>query len=291
MFPSLSGKLKQKREANTLKWGIIGTGNMGKVLIHAFLQSKLLDQRDLFVTNRTVEQAYELKETYPHIQVKDDPFTLIDSVDTVFICVKPVDMVPLLKEISHRLNQHHLLVSITSPVSVQEIESLVDCQVARMIPSITNQALAGVSLLTFSEKIDHDRKQLFIKRCRSFSEPLEIKEDIVRISSDIVSCGPAFFAFLAQSFIENANELTEITKEDATLLMEKMFIGFGKLLATEQFTLPELIEKVCVKGGITGVGIAAIEAHTDNPFHHLIKGTHEKFHTEKAHIQSSIHYS
>ncbi|WP_208590147.1 late competence protein ComER [Gracilibacillus suaedae] len=271
-----------------MKWGIIGTGNMGAVLVTAFLESNVINQESLYVSNRTAEKAYAIQGKYPQIHVKENIFELIENVDTIFLCVKPIDMIAVLREIQPVLDEKQLLVSITSAMSVEEIESLVDCQVARMVPSITNYALAGVTLLTFGSRLDSFRKELFIKRCRQFSEPVEIEENIMRIASDIVSCGPAFFAFLAENYIKDAANQTEVTTEQATQLMEKMFIGFGKLLAENHFTLNELIEKVCVKGGITGVGIASLEENMNGLFKELIKQTHHKFKEDKEMIANKI---
>ncbi|WP_163537810.1 late competence protein ComER [Gracilibacillus sp. YIM 98692] len=271
-----------------MKWGIIGTGNMGQVLTHAFLQSQLLNQHDLYLTTRTMEKAYTLKEEFPNVQITDNVFDLIEEVDTIFLCVKPLEMVKLLQEIKHVISKDQLLVSITSGISVNQIESIVNCQVARMVPSITNRALSGVSLITFGERVDPQRRELFYKRCKRFSEPIEIEEKQIRIASDMVSCGPAFFAFLAKKYIQEADSQTAITTDEASTLMEKMFVGFGKLLAEKHYSLNELIEKVCVKGGITGVGIEALEGRSDELFKQLIHSTHHKFSEDKKEIYKEV---
>ena len=107
--------------------------------------------------------------------------------------------------------------------------------------------------------------------------PLVIEEDITRVSSDIASCGPAFFSYLLQCFINAAVDKTNITHEEATTLVSEMVVGMGKLLEKGIFTLPTLQEKVCVKGGVTGEGIRVLEEHVGDMFHKLIERTHEKF--------------
>ena len=59
---------------------------------------------------------------------------------------------------------------------------------------------------------------------------LVIEEDITRVSSDIASCGPAFFSYLLQCFINAAVDKTNITHEEATTLVSEMVVGMGKLL-------------------------------------------------------------
>jgi competence protein ComER len=52
------------------------------------------------------------------------------------------------------------------------------------------------------------------------------------------------------------------------------------LLEKEVYTLPALIQKVCVKGGITGEGIKILSKEVDEVFDHVIQRTHEKYHEE-----------
>ncbi|MDX8045924.1 late competence protein ComER [Gracilibacillus sp. S3-1-1] len=271
-----------------MKWGIIGTGNMGAVLVTAFLESRVVDEESLYITNRTIEKAYTLQKKYPKIHVVENSSTLINHVDTIFLCVKPIDMVDILREMKPLLSDKQLLVSITSVMSIEEIESLIDCQVARMVPSITNYSLSGVTLLTCGNRVEPARKEILLKKCSQFSEPVEIEENVMRITSDMVSCGPAFFAFLAERYIKDAVAQTNISTNDATVLLEKMFIGFGKLLEDKHFTLDELIEKVCVTGGVTGVGIASLEKNLNGLFEDLITQTHHKFHEDKQMIAKRL---
>lgn len=271
-----------------MKWGIIGTGNMGSVLISAFMKSKILSESDLYITNRTLSKAVAHQEIYPKIQVEESVKSLVKQVDTVFICLKPADIIDTIKEIKPLLTDSQLLVSITSPITVEEIESLVSCQVARMVPSITNQVLSGITLLTFGNSITSERKDSFKKKCAYFSESIEVKESELRIASDIVSCGPAFFSYLASRYINDASIHTGIDKKQASYLMEKMFIGYGKLLEEENLTLEALIDKICVKKGIIGAGITAFEKNINGLFEELIDHTHQKFKNDKIMVTQQI---
>ena len=105
---------------------------------------------------------------------------------------------------------------------------------------------------------------------------LVIEEDITRVSSDIASCGPAFFSYLLQCFINAAVDKTNITHEEATTLVSEMVVGMGKLLEKD-FHITYFTRKVCVKGGVTGEGIRVLEEHVGDMFHKLIERTHEKF--------------
>ncbi|RIW37609.1 late competence protein ComER [Bacillus salacetis] len=260
-----------------MKAGIVGTGNMGGILLEAFIESGALSPSDLNVINRTKEKAEHFRKKHAGLTVYDDLASLIKDSDVVFICVKPLDIYELLEHSQSYFTKEKCIVSITSPVSVQQVESLAGCSCMRVIPSITNRALSGVSLFSFGSRCTKEWQDAIWKLMGSISTPVTIGEDITRVSSDIVSCGPAFFTYLTRKFIEGATSETEIDERTATILASEMLIGLGELLKKEIYSLEALQEKVCVKGGITGEGISAMEAEIGELFHGLFRATHKKF--------------
>ncbi|MDZ5470915.1 late competence protein ComER (plasmid) [Bacillus sp. 31A1R] len=260
-----------------MKIGVIGTGNMGRILIEALLDGKAVSPSSMTITNRTTAKALEIQKNYKDIAVKNHSIEVAQESDLIFICVKPKDVHKVVKEIHPYLSEEKCVVSITSPISVQQLESVIPCSVARIIPSITNRALAGVSLFTFGERCQELWKERLVTLFTYISSPLSIDEEITRVSSDIVSCGPAFFSYLTRRFINAAVSETKIDEETATKLASEMLIGLGELLRKGYYTLPTLQEKVCVKGGITGEGIKVLESELGDVFEHLFHATHSKF--------------
>ncbi|WP_456273964.1 late competence protein ComER [Bacillus sp. AK031] len=260
-----------------MKVGIVGTGNMGGILIEAFIEAGAISPSDLNVVNRTKEKAEKIQNKFKGISVYDQPADLINDSDVIFICVKPLDIYPLLNNNPGCFTKDKCIVSITSPISVDQIESLVDCSCMRVIPSITNRALSGVSLFSYGRKCSSEWQEAIWKLLSAVSTPVVIDENITRVSSDIVSCGPAFFTYLTRKFIQGAVSETKIDEQTATVLASEMLIGLGELLKKEIYTLAALQEKVCVKGGITGEGISAMEANIGELFNDLFKATHKKF--------------
>lgn len=260
-----------------MELGIIGTGNMGRILAEAMLDANAISPSSVTVTNRSIAKALLLKDTYPEINVVTNTIEVAKRADLLFICVKPHDVYGVLQEIKSVLSKENCVISITSPISVMNLEQELNCSVARAIPSITNRALSGVALLTFGENCDSKWKTNIGKLFEKISVPIEIDNNITRVSSDIVSCGPAFFSYLMQRFILAAIKETEINLDTATQLASEMLIGLGELLKQGHYTLPTLQEKVCVKGGITGEGIKVLEAELGDVFEHIFQATHRKF--------------
>ncbi len=273
------------RRGSKLKIGVIGTGNMGTILISSFIDSCAVIPSHLTIVNRSIEKAATLKRQYPSLNLVRSAEEVVKKSDMIFVCVKPHEYFPLLKKIRPGLKPQHLVVSITSPIKVSELQSFVPCDVARAIPSITNRALSGASLVTFSSQCSEANKVKLLYLMSQISTPIETEEEITRVSSDIVSCGPAFLSYLIQQFIEGAVAETDISNEQAAILATEMLIGMGKLLEKDYFSLETLQRKVTVKGGVTGEGLKVLEAETGEMFRHLIQSTHKKFDEDREGIK------
>ncbi|MEH7887108.1 late competence protein ComER [Bacillus sp. JJ1609] len=271
-----------------MKIGIIGTGNMGRILAEALIDGNAVSPSSMMITNRTLSKALEIQKIYPGLTVGQNAIEVAQNSDAIFICVKPHNVWDVLQQINPELNKDKCLISITSPISVEQLERNVDCSVMRIIPSITNRALAGVALFTYGDQCASEWKTYFHTLFEKVSVPVKIEEKITRVASDIVSCGPAFFSFLVQRFITAAVKETEIDQTTATKLASEMLVGLGELLSKNHYTLPTLQEKVCVKGGITGEGIKVLENETGEMFEKLFQATHKKFEEEMEKVREKF---
>lgn len=270
--------------------GFIGTGSMGSMLVESLIDAQAVEQNDIVVINRSVAKSEALKNIFPKVTIAFTLEELVKKCTWLFICVKPKDMPNLFKELAPLVDTDQLAISITSPVSIADLDSALPCKSCRAIPSILNRAHSGSMLLSFGEKCSPKDRESLTQLISSISKPIHIEEQITRVSSDIVSCGPAFFSYLAQRFIEGAVSQTAITEEEATELTTSMLIGLGKLLEQEHYTLPTLQKRVCVPGGITGVGIEVLEQMVGSGFNELFKQTQKKYLDEKEKLTVEFSY-
>ncbi|MGL4820806.1 MAG: late competence protein ComER [Bacilli bacterium] len=268
-------------------YGFIGVGNMGRILIESFVTYGAIASEQVVVFNRTDEKSLRLRNEIPNITIAQSIEEVIQSTDVIFLCVKPLDMLNLLQRYGTLFNASQTVVSITSPLDVHTIAEHTPAQVVRMIPSITNRVGAGCTLLSFHPETTEETREHLHTLASKISTPVEIDESFVRITSDIVSCGPAFISWILQEMIDNAASFNGLDRAQATTLVSNMMIGFGKLIAENHYSLETLQQKVCVKGGITGEGIIALENQASGLFRGVYTRTHNKFHHEKAIIKGS----
>ncbi|BAU27152.1 competence protein ComER [Aneurinibacillus soli] len=265
--------------------GFIGTGSMGTMLLEAFIESGAVAPDQIIASNRSSHKLDVLIQKHSGLHTGTN-IHVAQKADVVFLCVKPLEYRAVLDEIQATLTPEKLILSITSSIGVKRLESYIPSKIARIIPSITNTAHSGASLVTFGSRLTPADRTSLLKLIATISTPIEIEEDHTRISSDITSCGPAFFSFLMQRYIDCAVEETGISEEQATEMMTAMVIGMGRLLEDGRYSLPSLQAKVCVPGGVTGIGLNVLDKETKDTFNHLVQATQRKFHTDLLEVQA-----
>jgi competence protein ComER len=257
--------------------GFIGTGSMGSILIEAFIQSGALNPKQIIASNRTPEKVEQLAKLYPGLERAHSNIDVVRKSDLIFLCVKPGEYKKVIDEIQLAVLPAQIVVSITSVVAISHLEQLLPAKISKVIPSITNYVLSGAALCMYGSRIEHEDQVLLEHLLAHISSPIRISEEHTRICSDLSSCGPAFFSYLIQCFIDAAVEETGIPYAEARLLASEMVLGTGKLLTTGGFTPAALQQRVCVPGGVTAEGISVLQSELQGVFNHVVQATHAKY--------------
>ncbi len=268
-----------------MRVGFIGTGNMGRTLIEAFIQSGYLQQDQIVAHNRSLQKVERLAKLYPSIIVASSCREAASLSDILFICVKPTEYKTVLMDIQAVVRTHQIVISITSPVEIEDLERFLPCKIAKVIPSVTNAVLSGATLVMHGTRMDYDDEQRIFYLLSAISRPVYVDEKYTRIASDLASCSPAFLSYILQSLAEAAVQETGLPRESAVSLVVEMAQGVGRLLTEGGFTLESLQERVAVPGGITAEGLTLLKEELDGTFERLFHITHEKFHHDIEKVQ------
>ncbi|RXT14795.1 late competence protein ComER [Ammoniphilus sp. CFH 90114] len=272
-----------------MRVGFIGTGSMGSILLESFMSTGALHPDQVICSNRTREKALRIAENYPGLCVASNNIQVVREAEVIFLCVKPLEFKKVFDEVGPYVKPNHLIISITSPILLADLEKQLPCSVAKIIPSITNSVQAGASLMMFGSRCSEEERQLLRELFSKISTPLEIDESNTRVSSDIVSCGPAFMSYLLQRFISAAVEETGISREQATFLASHMIVGLADLISKGPFDLETLQQRVVVPGGVTGAGLQALE-NIGDVFNQVFINTHRKYHTDLEEVAHMFYH-
>ncbi|MDI4646703.1 late competence protein ComER [Cohnella hashimotonis] len=270
-----------------MKVGFIGAGSMGGLLAGALLRARAFEPSEVTIATRTSSKAERLAQQFPGLRIGPTNASAVRDADIVFLCVKPLDYRAVIGEIRESLRPEQLLVSITSPVTLEQLERLLPCKTAKIVPSIVNGAASGASLFMYGTRLEPADKKLLISMFARISEPIEVPEDSVRAASDLSSCGPAFMAYLLEQFVETTVEFGGLAPEVAARVGAEMMLGTARLLE-QGCTTRELQERVCVPGGITAVAMEELRLATKDAFRKVMRKTHDKFAEDLAKVEASL---
>jgi len=248
--------------------GIIGTGHMGGML--AAMLAETSGER-ILVFNRTPEKAALVAERHPHIAVARGLCEIAEACDTVVICTRAANGEQVIRDIGPRLLPKSLLLTTISTADLAAWQRLTPAIPVKMVPSLTQWAKSGVILVIYPETADQSTKRRVEDLLRPIGRPFSIADEQVRVASDLTSCGPAFWARLCLAWSNAAAATGALDSTEAAELIRDTAVGFARLLEAG-WSFAEVVDAVCVPGGVTEAGLEAF-AGAEDMFAHLHRRT------------------
>ncbi|MGE5702978.1 MAG: NAD(P)-binding domain-containing protein [Clostridia bacterium] len=236
--------------------GIIGLGSIGQMLVKAFTRSAAAST--IYVYTRTNEKAEQFQKNWP--------FTLCHSmqdvcqkVDLLFLCTKPLDILPVLATAAAHLNTHTHVVSTAAGVSLADLASRYSGPVSKLIPTVTSQELHGVSLFVCHPSVSSTERAGFIDVLQKIGRAEEVTESTIETATILTSSAPGLIAGILEEFAMGATRHTpELSIEQARSYLVETLLGTALLLQAEQLGFDQLIERVATKSGITQEGLEVL---------------------------------
>ncbi|MCS5695637.1 pyrroline-5-carboxylate reductase family protein [Desulfofundulus thermocisternus] len=237
--------------------GVIGTGNLGRMLIDSFIKNRIFPPERIYIFNRTAEKAERIKDIYPGINLARSSRDVIEKGDWIFICVKPPDLPSLLGETGTSFPENKLIISTLLVPYLEHLDAILKGKIIRIYPSITQSTGYGVTLVTFGKRVADAEKQEMLNCLNRMGKAFEIPEKYFRIAGDITSCGPAFMAFMTASLARTAQKYG-LDEELALEMAGETMLGTALLIKEKQFSFQQVIEQVATPGGCTAAGIEVL---------------------------------
>ncbi len=261
-------------------FGFIGTGHLGSILVRKFVETGAIKAEDIIVSNRTREKA-ELLAGELHTRFGSNLEVAAQS-DVIFLCVRPLDVKGVLKEIYQLLTPEKLLTSLAADFVLKDLRALCRSKVARVFPSIACDNLKGVSLMTMGDNVTRQDEDLLVSLFGAIGEPFRVDEAHFEVMADLTSCGPGYISALLHEFALAAS-WKGVPKDLSEELLNKTLVGTASLLEKKSFE--DLISCVATRGGITEEGVKVIHDKAPEMFSELFMATRAKHEAVKKLIE------
>lgn len=259
------------------RFGFIGTGSMGGMLVRKFTGTGLLAPADIAASSKSGISSQALAHTTGITAAPSNP-AAAEGAGVLFLCVKPAMVHNVLSEVRPVLAPGTLIVSVAGGVTLADLEAWAGPahRYVRVIPSVTAEQGAGVSLVAWGRGVTPGDKDLVLRLFGAIGTAVETDEENLGLYIDLTSCAPAFIAVMMREFAAAAVRTGGIEPALAAFLVRKTLAGTALVLDDGSTGFDTLVARVATKGGITEEGVKVLAARLPAVYDEVLRATKEK---------------
>lgn len=242
------------------RFGFIGYGSMGSMLVKGLVHSGQVDPEQLIVTRKNIDRLDEIKGVDPRINTAINSSEVVKASDYIFLCVIPRDIKGVLKEIAPLLKPNSHIISIAGSPEIAEMEKLVHCKISKLMPTVISEVGEGISLICHNTKVSENEADTLEKMLLGFTRIKRISEESFGFASNLTSCGPGFYSAILNEFAEaGVRRSKDFDKDEISQMILYTVYGTARLMIEKHMDFSSAINRVAVKGGITREGVNVME--------------------------------
>ena len=241
-----------------MRFGFIGTGNMGSALARA--ARRKLAGEDLLLANRTEAKAAALaKELGAPLS---NNRTIAGNADYIFLGVKPQMMGELLKELAPVLAERtdrFVLVTMAAGLTIAGIQDMAggDYPVLRVMPNTPCSIGEGMILYTPGPGVTATETDSFLEAMAGAGRFALVPEGLMDAGSAVAGCGPAFVDLFVEALADGV--ACGLPRAQAQAFAAQMVLGSARLILESGKHPGALKDAVCSPGGTTIQGVRKLE--------------------------------
>ena len=242
-----------------VKFGFIGTGNMGAALARAL--RKTVPGHEVILSNRTAQKAQTLAAEL-NCRAADNK-TVARDAEYIFLGVKPQMMKGMLdgiKEVLAARTDRFVLITMAAGITVKSLNEMLGANypVIRIMPNTPAAIGEGVIPYAASDGVFMDEITYFSNCMRNAGLLDRIDESLIDAACAVSGCGPAFVYMFIDALAAAAVECG-LAREKALDYAVQTVIGSARLISETEKHPEQLKDEVCSPGGATIAGVHSLE--------------------------------
>lgn len=243
-----------------VKFGFIGTGNMGGALARAV--RKTVPGHEMLLADSMAAKAQSLAAEL-NCKAADNK-TVAAGAKFIFLGVKPQMMKDLLESIAEVLAERtdrFVLVAMAAGLKIEDYGKMLGAEypVIRIMPNTPVSIGEGVVLYDASPDVFMDEITDFSNCMRHAGLLDRLDEGLIDAASAVSGCGPAFVYIFAEALADGAVECG-LPRIKALEYAAQTLLGSAKLLLESGKHPGALKDEVCSPGGTTIAGVHSLES-------------------------------
>ena len=238
------------------KLGFVGAGKLAGSVIRGLMRAKFCPP-EMIIASEPNEQTRATLEAETGINLTTENTEIAEKAETIFIGVKPGVVVPVLSDLSEKL-QSKLVVSLAGGVRISNMEKVCNARVMRALtntPSAICRAATGITRGSRTTKEDVDlAKKVF----GAIGVVVEIKEEQIDAVTALSGSGPAFIYTVIEALAAGGTKMG-LAPDVALELAAQTALGAAEIMLESKMSPEELVKMVVTPGGTTAAGLAVME--------------------------------
>lgn len=237
--------------------GIIGGGNLGTAIAAGLLKSHFATPAQITVTKRNTETLVSLKEQ--GINIHSDNNRAVAENEVIILAIKPFQIKEILESIREQLTPNHILISVVTGISLDEIKSIAGNEVS-IFRAMPNTAIAIQESITCISSLQaNDEQKKYVESLFSkLGKIANIDEKLMNAATVLGACGTAYAMRYIRANIQGGIEIGFDAKT-ASLIAAQTVKGAAELLLTTNTHPEQEIDKVTTPKGCTIAGLNEME--------------------------------
>ncbi len=226
--------------------GIIGCGTLGSAIAMALREHDGIEQ--LCATTRRGER---LDERLAHVVLMSDNATLAGGSDVVLICVKPLQVEAVVREIAPVVRTGHILITCAAGVTTGQVRNWLgsDRPLIRAMPNAPARIREGMTVLASSNASERDMATA-VSLFEAMGRVSVIEESLMDAATGISGCGPAYVYMIVEALSEAGVKLG-LPRATAQLLATQTLLGAAKMVLVSGLHPAALKDEVTTPAGCT----------------------------------------
>lgn len=242
------------------KVGFIGGGHICEAITRGIIKSGYIDPGMIYISTHKQERRKELHE---RLGVRTDRTSqeVASIADILFLSVRPLELLPMCKEIAGHVRTDTLVVSVAAGITADKIIDALGghTNIVRIMPNLPARVGSSTTVAYPAPSCDKSMYEELKKFMLGFGEVIEIeKEDLINPITVLSGSAPAYYMMIAGALIEYG--ISEgIPKDVCTHLVLDTMEGAAQWAMHSNEDPKTLWPQVVTKGGITATGMEVFE--------------------------------
>lgn len=244
------------------KISFVGCGNMAEAIVSGLVKSGV-NPLNIIASRRDEKKLDELRNKYG-IDVTSSNKFACEIADVVFLCVKPMMMEKVCKEVKDNILPNATVVSIAAGIPIKQLQEWLgeDKKIIRAMPNTPAMVQAGMTSLSLSDIMKLDSQKEDVNDIKSLFEccgKCEVVEEyLIDAVIGVSGSSPAYIYMMIEAMADGAVK-EGMPRAMAYTFASQAVLGSAKMVLESGKHPGELKDMVASPGGTTIDAIVALE--------------------------------